>query len=155
MSDRDTWLTPPELLQQLSPFDLDPCTPPIMPWETAAKRYTLADDGLKQPWSGFVWLNPPFSNVRPWVEKLALHGNGILLVPSSTGCRYWQETIFKRAHAWLFVARRIKFFTAAGERGKYASGFYVALVAFGWTAVERLQSCSIDGHLDGPMVDCV
>ena len=139
MSDRDTWLTPPNLLQQLGPFDLDPCTPPVMPWPTAAKRYTPADDGLLQPWSGYVWLNPPFSNVRPWVEKLAEHDNGIALVPASVGCRYWQETIFERAPAWLFVAKRIKFMTVTGEPGKFASGINVALVAFGERGVKKLK----------------
>jgi hypothetical protein len=155
MSDRDTWLTPPDLLQQLGPFDLDPCTPLVMPWETAVKRYTPADDGLLQPWAGYVWMNPPFSNVRPWLEKLAEHDNGIALVPASTGCRYWQETIFPHAPAWLFVARRIKFLTVTGEPGKFASGIYVALVAFGEHAVKKLKYCSVPGHLDGPMVDYV
>lgn len=150
MSDRDTWLTPPSLLQQLGPFDLDPCTPPVMPWETASKRYTKDDDGLTKPWSGYVWLNPPFSNVRPWIERLAEHDNGIALVPASTGCRYWQETIFKRSAAWLFVAKRIRFMTATGESGKFASGFYVAIVAFGRHGLERIRMADIPGHLDGP-----
>lgn len=26
-------------------------------------------DGLTQPWSGVVWCNPPYSDIRPWVEK--------------------------------------------------------------------------------------
>ena len=73
----DEWLTPPEILAALGPFDLDPCTPDAMPWQTAAARYTKRDDGLAQPWRGRVWLNPPFGReaVR-WLRKLAAHGDG-------------------------------------------------------------------------------
>lgn len=31
----DEWLTPPEILLALGPFDLDPCAPIVRPWETA------------------------------------------------------------------------------------------------------------------------
>lgn len=32
--------------------------------------YTLEDDGLEQSWAGErVWVNPPYSDIRPWVEK--------------------------------------------------------------------------------------
>jgi phage N-6-adenine-methyltransferase len=32
--------------------------------------YSIEDDGLQQTWAGErVWCNPPYSNIRPWVEK--------------------------------------------------------------------------------------
>ena len=32
--------------------------------------YSIEDDGLAQSWAGErVWCNPPYSNIRPWVEK--------------------------------------------------------------------------------------
>lgn len=37
-SQTDEWLTPPEILGELGPFDLDPCAPLTRPWGTAAKR---------------------------------------------------------------------------------------------------------------------
>ncbi len=40
------WLTPPEIIAALGPFDLDPCAPASQPWPTATKVYTEADDGL-------------------------------------------------------------------------------------------------------------
>jgi hypothetical protein len=41
----DTWLTPPELIQSLGIFDLDPCSPINRPWDTAKKHYTVNDNG--------------------------------------------------------------------------------------------------------------
>lgn len=52
----DEWLTPPEILRALGPFDLDPCAPVIRPWETAATHYTVEDDGLSKPWVGRALL---------------------------------------------------------------------------------------------------
>jgi hypothetical protein len=36
----DDWLTPPDIIAALGPFDLDPCSPETRPWDTAAKHYT-------------------------------------------------------------------------------------------------------------------
>lgn len=75
----DTWLTPPQWIKALGPFDLDPCCPPVMPWPTAAKMLTEAQDGLATPWEGRVWLNPPFGQQAAlWLAKMAQHGNGIV-----------------------------------------------------------------------------
>lgn len=34
----DEWLTPPNIIINLGPFDLDPCAPVIRPWNTAIKH---------------------------------------------------------------------------------------------------------------------
>jgi phage N-6-adenine-methyltransferase len=32
--------------------------------------YSIEDDGLEQSWSGErVWCNPPYSDIKPWVQK--------------------------------------------------------------------------------------
>jgi len=56
----DEWLTPPDILDKLGDFDLDPCAPEVRPWPTADYHYTASDDGLSKPWFGTVWCNPPF-----------------------------------------------------------------------------------------------
>ena len=77
----DVWLTPPELLEKLGKFDLDPCAPLDRPWDTATNHFTIQDDGLKQEWHGRVWLNPPYGRgMDRWLEKLANHAGGGLLL---------------------------------------------------------------------------
>lgn len=56
----DEWLTPPEIVQALGPFHLDPCAAVNQPWKTAKVQYTIEDGGLSKRWAGFVWCNPPF-----------------------------------------------------------------------------------------------
>jgi hypothetical protein len=74
---KDEWLTPPEIVRALGPFDLDPCAPIVRPWDTAAQHYTIQDNGLNQPWAGRVWLNPPYGREAiHWMARLAEHGNG-------------------------------------------------------------------------------
>jgi phage N-6-adenine-methyltransferase len=66
----------------------------------AARWYAISDDGLKQPWSGRVFCNPPFSDIGPWVEKAwevitSDHGAlvAMLLPATRTDQRWWQEHV--------------------------------------------------------------
>jgi hypothetical protein len=143
----DEWNTPRHIIDALGPFDLDPATPPQQPWPTARRRFTRADDGLLQQWRGFVWLNPPYSDVRPWLAKLAEHGAGIALVPASTGCRAWAASVYPAAAGVAFHIARIKFCDARGSSAKYNAGFYSAFVAYGAEAAERLRTAIAAGKL--------
>lgn len=93
----DLYETPPEVFQILSlafgPFDTDLCAEE----KTAKckKFFTPAYDALKRPWLGRCWLNPPYSNPKPWVEKAieesALRGAYIVaLLPGDTSTRWFQ-----------------------------------------------------------------
>lgn len=61
--------------------------------------YTMADDGLAQSWAGeSVWCNPPYSDIRPWVEKAWAEVDRarriVLLLPSNrTEQGWWQECV--------------------------------------------------------------
>jgi hypothetical protein len=79
----DDYYTPPTLFANLGlEFELDVAAPPGgVSWIPAKKFYTMEDDGLSQVWEGRVWMNPPFSDVTPWVERFIEHGNGVGLVP--------------------------------------------------------------------------
>ncbi len=135
----DTWLTPRWILDPLGPFDLDPCACPLpRPWETAARSYALPEeDGLKKPWNGRVWLNPPYGNkAGAFVGRLAEHGDGIALIFARTETEFWQEQIFPRADAVMFLRGRVKFCDSTGiERDPAPAP--AALVAFGGATRRR------------------
>ena len=129
---KDEWLTPPEILWALGPFDLDPCSPINRPWPTAAEHYTVADDGLSLPWIGRVWCNPPYgASVARWLSRLADHGNGIALIFARTETACWVEQVWAKADAILFVAGRLHFHHFDGTRAAANSGAPSALVAYG------------------------
>ena len=69
------WITPTYIMKQLGKFDFDPCPYPKPEW-----------DGLSLEWSGRIWCNPPFSRSQRelWMQKMAEHGNGIMLIPAAT-----------------------------------------------------------------------
>ena len=68
----DEWLTPPEIINSLGEFDVDPCTPTNRPWDTALIHYNKNDDGFTKEWHGRVWCNPPYGRETfQWINKLA------------------------------------------------------------------------------------
>lgn len=145
---KDEWLTPPEILRDLAPFDLDPCAPVVRPWPMAAQHYTVEDDGLSQPWTGFVWCNPPYgAEAARWLAKLADHGSGIALVFARTETAMFVEQVWGRAHAVLFIHGRLHFHHVDGQRAKANSGAPSVLVAYGLEAVARLAHSQIAGTL--------
>ena len=144
----DTWLTPPEWIKALGPFDLDPCCPPVMPWPTAAKMLTKDSaggdltrwqGGLAGPWEGRVWLNPPFGQkASMWLLKLAMHGNGIALIPARTETAMFYECVWGVADGVLFLEGRPHFHYPDGKRAPFNSGAPIALVAYGRDNTEAL-----------------
>jgi hypothetical protein len=52
-------------------FDLDVACPPEGPMFTPCKNFfTQETDGLLAEWYGTVFMNPPFSELTPWVDKV-------------------------------------------------------------------------------------
>lgn len=113
----DDWLTPPALKAPLGKFDLDPCSPIDRPWDTATKHYTINDDGLCQPWHGRVWLNPPYTAVAEWMQRMSAHQNGIALVNARTQTRWFFDCIWNSAHAAMFLKGKPKFYRPDGTKG--------------------------------------
>ena len=77
------------------------------PHNARLKRYwTIEDDALKQSWAGErVWCNPPYSDIRAWVQKAwdvwdygltDRHGAEliVMLLPANrTEQMWWQEHV--------------------------------------------------------------
>lgn len=142
----DEWLTPPEIIKELGPFDLDPCAPVIRPWDMAKKHYTIEDDGLTKDWSGRVWCNPPYGlEAAKWLEKLSQHGNGIALIFARTETRMFFDWVWNNADAMLFIEGRLFFYNNKGQKAKANAGAPSVLNAYGKNNSDVLFNCTIKG----------
>lgn len=107
----DKWATPPDIISRLErefgAFDLDPCCE-----EHTAKAPTFyTEGGLDKPWFGRVFLNPPYSNPRPWLDRaIAAKADGctvVALLPAATDTRWFHEAVAGHAEV-RFLRGRIK-----------------------------------------------
>jgi hypothetical protein len=145
---KDEWLTPPEIIQALGTFDLDPCSPITRPWPTAAHHLTILDDGLFQPWKGRVWCNPPYGQeTGKWLARCALHRNATALVFARTETAAWREHVWPKAHSILFLHGRLHFHHVDGSRALMNSGGPSALISYDPFNTYHLASSKIPGHL--------
>jgi len=121
------WYTPPEIIEAarrvLGEIDLDPASSEAANVVVKAKRiYTQEDSGLLHPWTGRVWLNPPYSAglVREFVGKLGREydsGNvraAIVLVNNATETQ-WFRMLVEIASAICFPTGRIKYWRMEGS----------------------------------------
>ena len=141
------WLTPPWILEELGPFDTDPCSPSQSPWKTARTMYSCFDNGLNMPWFGRVWLNPPYDHNKMWnwFDKLYRHGNGIALIFARTETEGFFRWIWNRADSILFIKGRLYFYHLDGTKAKANSGGPSVLIAYGKNNSEILARSNIQG----------
>jgi hypothetical protein len=146
----DEWLTPRWILEPLGQFDLDPAAPTVQPWPTARIRYDKPIDGLKQPWKGRIWLNPPFGREWPkWVAKLADHGNGIALLAARTETRDFFDLVWDKADAICFIRSRPHFCYVDGTPAPANSGVPICLVAYGARNRDVLDKANLGATVTG------
>lgn len=145
---KNEWLTPPHILRRLGSFDLDPCAPVNRPWDTAAHHYTIEDDGLKQPWFGRVFCNPPYDTalIVQFIRRCVEHRNAIALTFARTDTRLFHELVFPNADSILFIKGRLSFYHVTGEPGGTA-GAPSCLIAFDKENTAVLERCGIEGKL--------
>lgn len=109
------WSTPQAIFDKLNDefhFTLDAAATP----ENAKceRYYTKAEDGLKMPWGGVVWCNPPYGReIGLWVKKAyeSAHENGgvvVMLIPARTDTKWFHDYVLHRAEI-RFIAGRLKF----------------------------------------------
>jgi hypothetical protein len=139
------YFTPPEIIKALGPFDLDPCSSNRRPFNTA--KIHFFSGGLQRKWTGRIWLNPPYGNqARFWLDKLAIHGNGIAL----TYARTETEKMFFR-YVWpsitgiMFLKGRLHFYDLNGKRLGPA-GSPSCLLAYGIKNALILKNSDLEGH---------
>jgi hypothetical protein len=141
------WFTPKSIFDALGlTFDLDPAHPG---WDNphcvvpTRRIYTIADDGLRQPWPPelLIWLNAPFGGRRgqvPWLKKFLAHGNGITLVAARTSADWFHDVVVPNAQSLLFPNGKIKFVRLDGTVGK-EPGTGVVLIGMGPVANAALR----------------
>ena len=141
----DDWYTPPDIFDALGLiFDLDPCSPGPAHWVPARKIYTKEDDGLVQPWSGTVFMNPPFGRRNghvPWLRKFLAHGDGVAIVRAYTSSAWFHQWAVK-AQTMCFPRGKTKFIRPDGSIGR-APGHGVVLLGMGAVANKALAQCGL------------
>jgi hypothetical protein len=143
---KDEWLTPPEIVQALGEFSLDPCAPVVRPWETAEVHYTKHDDGLSKDWFGRVWCNPPYGlEAAKWLKKLSEHKNGTALIFARTETNMFFEWVWSKAKAILFLKGRLHFHHVDGARARANAGAPSCLIAYDLDNAKKLKESGING----------
>lgn len=159
LSDKDTWQTPPETVEDfahaIGGFDLDPCAGADTSIGDLA-NYRLEDDqdGLKLPWFGNVFINPPFSYKVEWLEKLEeeLESNridvAIMLTPDATDTKsWWHEYIAENAKYICFRFGRLDYVDPDDGTENPGATFGTAFSVYGDPPDELLEVLAEKGHL--------
>lgn len=137
-SGRDEWWTPEDIVSRAraalgGQIDMDPASiDGANQVVRAARFFDRETDGLTQPWSGRVFMNPPFSVsvIGKFVDKLIAEPDvsaWVCLVNNGTETR-WGQKLLSSAHVVAFPASRIRFCgpDAAGKQGAPLSGQLLA-----------------------------
>lgn len=66
-------------------------------------------DGLKMEWKNLTYVNPPYSNPLPWVEKAIKESKEgktiVLLLPVDTSTKWFRLLIENQAHIFYHHGR--------------------------------------------------
>ncbi|HDH1775066.1 TPA: phage N-6-adenine-methyltransferase [Klebsiella quasipneumoniae subsp. similipneumoniae] len=128
---RDLWRTPPALFACLNAefcFQLDAAA---APHNALCRKFITAEQNtLETPWDeylsipGYVWLNPPYSEITPFVKKAAAESANqigtVMLVPADTSVGWFKEAIQTASEVRFITAGRLAFINPV--TGKPVSG---------------------------------
>lgn len=141
-SSNQEWRTPIELYKKLDDifhFTIDLAA---SDWKLCQRYYTKLNDCLQMDWKNEIgFLNPPYSREQgKFIRKAAEEGmeecTVVCLIPARPDTQLWQDVIFKKASAIVFIKGRIKF--EDGETSNSAP-FPSALVIFGDIGKRQLK----------------
>jgi ParB family chromosome partitioning protein len=124
-SGENEWYTPPEYIEAareaMGSIDLDPASCETAQANVLAKRYfDIEDNGLDKPWTGNVWLNPPYGKevIGLFTEKVVGEAErfqqAVVLVNNATDTA-WFHDLASVASAACFIRGRIRFLDKSGK----------------------------------------
>lgn len=131
LDQRDLWRTPPALFAALNAefcFQLDAAA---APHNALCRKFITAEQNtLETPWAdylnvpGYAWMNPPYSDITPFVKKAAAESNNqigtVMLVPADTSVGWFKEAIQTASEVRFITAGRLAFINPV--TGKPVSG---------------------------------
>ncbi|ENL6904468.1 phage N-6-adenine-methyltransferase [Enterobacter ludwigii] len=131
LDQRDLWRTPPALFASLDAefcFQLDAAA---APHNALCRKFITAEQNtLETPWAdylsipGYVWLNPPYSDITPFVKKAAAESANqigtVMLVPADTSVGWFKEATQTASEVRFITAGRLAFINPI--TGKPVSG---------------------------------
>lgn len=125
-------------------FDVDVCSPVGgVNWIPAINYFDEQRDGLAQNWDGNVWMNPPYSKPKPWIEKFIAHGSGIGLIAMSRSNSFynlWNNSLVK----FSVPEKHMMFVTPEGK--KLGVFMPVCFIAMGKICIDALERSGL-GHV--------
>lgn len=117
--DSNEWYTPLDYIsaarQVLGDIDLDPASCQVANEKVkATEYYDVDDDGLTLPWNGRIWLNPPYGDPLPWVEKLTSSFRegtvtAALLLVNTANSPQWSRLLWNGPYAVCLLSKRVRF----------------------------------------------
>ena len=115
------WYTPKQYITSawkvMGSIDLDPASSKeAQKIVKATKYYDIEENGLTKEWTGNVWLNPPYSSVKLFINKLldSKFKQAIVLVNNATETE-WFARLAEKSSAMVFHTGRIRFATPESE----------------------------------------
>jgi hypothetical protein len=143
-----TWITPPHIGPALGMFDLDPCEHTKMPWRLARDGFTIHENGLRQPWEGSVWLNPPYTThgLGQWMDKMRSHEHGIALLSARTEIDTWHTYIWPFCFTIFWFKGRLWFYDENGQIGRTNAGAPSVLISYDAESADRIADSGLPGR---------
>ncbi|KAA1718400.1 phage N-6-adenine-methyltransferase [Klebsiella variicola] len=143
---RDLWRTPPALFACLNAefcFQLDAAA---AAHNALCRKFITAEQNtLETSWAdylsipGYVWLNPPYSDITPFVKKAAAESANqigtVMLVPADTSVGWFKEAIQTASEVRFITAGRLAFINPV--TGKPVSGNNKGLMLIIWHPYPR------------------
>ena len=133
---RDEYYTPKWIFENMGLiFDLDPAHPNHKTDVPCKEYYTKEQNGIELNWFGNVWLNPPFSESKIWVQKFINHRQGIALLPFAKSA--WFTGLWNDVDAVMPLPYNTKFTFNGKTNGSIF--FLTGLFAYGKGNVEAIS----------------